>query len=95
MLHVPTVRVKQLAERPGATPTRTALRELFDLDPARPGSVTAVRRAEPVDADLLDVDGAGSDGAVPDGGAGSDGAGSGGTDAPGTDAPGSPGTVIG
>jgi glutamyl-tRNA reductase len=84
VLHAPTVRVKELAATPEGNSYAAALRELFDLDPARPGSVTAVRRAEPLDADLLD-DGTpdGSDGA-----AGSDG-----TD--GADASGGPGAVSG
>src|SRR5829696_417449 len=34
LLHAPTVRVKQLAERPGGDAYADALRELFDLDPA-------------------------------------------------------------
>jgi glutamyl-tRNA reductase len=50
VLHVPTVRVKELAATPEGNSYAEALRELFDLDPARPGSVTAVRNAELVDA---------------------------------------------
>ena len=50
VLHAPTVRVKELAATPEGNSYASALRELFDLDPARPGSVTAVRRAEPMDA---------------------------------------------
>ena len=43
VLHAPTVRVKELAATPGGDQYAAALRELFDLDPARPESVTAVR----------------------------------------------------
>ena len=43
VLHAPTVRVKELASTPGGDQYASALRELFDLDPARPESVTAVR----------------------------------------------------
>lgn len=77
VLHAPTVRVKELAATPEGNSYAAALRELFDLDPARPGSVTAVRRPEPLDADLLDeghLDGAvGPDGIVGSGGPASDG----------------------
>jgi glutamyl-tRNA reductase len=45
VLHAPTVRVKELAATPGGDQYAAALRELFDLDPARPESVTAVRKA--------------------------------------------------
>ncbi len=45
VLHAPTVRVKELASTPGGNQYAAALRELFDLDPARPESVTAVRKA--------------------------------------------------
>ncbi len=45
VLHAPTVRVKELASTPGGDQYAAALRELFDLDPARPESVTAVRKA--------------------------------------------------
>jgi glutamyl-tRNA reductase len=44
MLHAPTVRVKELASRPGGDQYAAALRELFDLDPAAAESVTAVRQ---------------------------------------------------
>ncbi|HEY3090859.1 MAG TPA: glutamyl-tRNA reductase [Jatrophihabitantaceae bacterium] len=44
VLHAPTVRVKELASTPGGDQYAAALRELFDLDPARPESVTAVRK---------------------------------------------------
>jgi glutamyl-tRNA reductase len=50
VLHAPTVRVKELAATPEGNSYAAALRELFDLDPARPGSVTAVSRADDVDA---------------------------------------------
>jgi glutamyl-tRNA reductase len=40
LLHVPTVRVKELAGSPGADSYDAALRVLFDLDPGAPGSVT-------------------------------------------------------
>jgi glutamyl-tRNA reductase len=42
LLHAPTVRVKQLAERPGGGAYADALRELFDLDPAATAAVAAV-----------------------------------------------------
>jgi glutamyl-tRNA reductase len=45
VLHAPTVRVKELAATPEGNSYAEALRELFDLDPAGPGSVTAVSRA--------------------------------------------------
>lgn len=45
VLHAPTVRVKELAATPGGDQYATALRELFDLDPAAPESVTAVKQA--------------------------------------------------
>jgi glutamyl-tRNA reductase len=44
VLHAPTVRVKELAATPGGNSYAEALRRLFDLDPAQPGSVTAVSR---------------------------------------------------
>jgi glutamyl-tRNA reductase len=44
VLHAPTVRVKELAATPGGDQYAAALRELFDLDPARPESVTAVKK---------------------------------------------------
>jgi glutamyl-tRNA reductase len=44
VLHAPTVRVKELAATPGGDQYAAALRELFDLDPARAESVAAVRR---------------------------------------------------
>ena len=43
LLHAPTVRVKELASTPGGDQYAAALRELFDLDPADPASVTGVR----------------------------------------------------
>ncbi len=39
LLHVPTVRVKELAASPGGDSYADALRELFDLDPAAPQAV--------------------------------------------------------
>ncbi len=48
VLHAPTVRVKELAATPEGGAYAAALRELFDLDPAGPGSVTAVGKARPV-----------------------------------------------
>ena len=45
VLHAPTVRVKELATRPDGDKYAAALRELFDLDPAAPESVAAVRTA--------------------------------------------------
>jgi glutamyl-tRNA reductase len=44
VLHTPTVRVKELATTPEGNAYAAALRELFDLDPAAPGSVTGVRQ---------------------------------------------------
>jgi glutamyl-tRNA reductase len=44
VLHAPTVRVKELASMPGGDQYATALRELFDLDPAAAESVAAVRK---------------------------------------------------
>ena len=67
VLHVPTVRVKELAATPEGGSYAAALRELFDLDPAGPGSVIAVRHAELVDPDLLDDQVAGGDDQVADG----------------------------
>jgi glutamyl-tRNA reductase len=46
LLHEPTVRVKQLAADPGGNSYATALRELFNLDPA---AAAAVSRAEPIE----------------------------------------------
>ncbi|MDA2806996.1 glutamyl-tRNA reductase [Nocardiopsis suaedae] len=45
LMHQPTVRVKELAARPGGDAYGDALRELFGLDPDAPD---AVRRPEPV-----------------------------------------------
>ncbi len=42
LLHAPTVRVKQLAERPGGDAYADALRELFDLDPAATAAVVSL-----------------------------------------------------
>jgi glutamyl-tRNA reductase len=42
LLHAPTVRVKELAVRPGGDAYAVALRELFGLDPAAPDAVTSV-----------------------------------------------------
>jgi glutamyl-tRNA reductase len=47
VLHAPTVRVKELAATPEGNAYAAALRELFDLDPAGPGSVTAVHNVPP------------------------------------------------
>jgi glutamyl-tRNA reductase len=46
LLHAPTVRVKELASTPGGDQYATALRELFDLDPATAESVAAVKQAQ-------------------------------------------------
>jgi glutamyl-tRNA reductase len=46
VLHAPTVRVKELAATPGGDQYATALRELFDLDPATAESVAAVKKAQ-------------------------------------------------
>ena len=43
VLHAPTVRVKELASLPGGDQYASALRELFDLDPATAESVAAVK----------------------------------------------------
>jgi glutamyl-tRNA reductase len=43
VLHAPTVRVKELATTPDGDKYAATLRELFDLDPAAPESVAAVR----------------------------------------------------
>ncbi|HEY2207592.1 MAG TPA: glutamyl-tRNA reductase [Pseudonocardia sp.] len=43
LLHMPTVRVKQLAEAPGGDTYAEALRELFGLDPQAPAAVAASR----------------------------------------------------
>ena len=40
LLHTPTVRVKELASGPGGAEYAEALRELFQLDPATPASLT-------------------------------------------------------
>jgi glutamyl-tRNA reductase len=45
VLHAPTVRVKELANTPDGDKYAAALRELFDLDPAAPESVAAIRTA--------------------------------------------------
>jgi glutamyl-tRNA reductase len=45
LLHVPTVRVKQLAGAPGGTSYAEALRELFGLDPASVQAVSAANAA--------------------------------------------------
>ncbi|MGI8762221.1 MAG: glutamyl-tRNA reductase [Jatrophihabitantaceae bacterium] len=44
VLHAPTVRVKELAATPGGDQYASALRELFDLDPATAESVAAVKQ---------------------------------------------------
>jgi glutamyl-tRNA reductase len=44
VLHAPTVRIKELAATPNGDQYATALRELFDLDPATAESVAAVRK---------------------------------------------------
>ena len=54
VLHAPTVRVKELAATPEGSAYADALRELFDLDPARTGAVTAVHPAA-VDAAAEDL----------------------------------------
>jgi glutamyl-tRNA reductase len=43
VLHAPTVRVKELAAKPGGDSYAEALRELFDLDPAAAESVAVIR----------------------------------------------------
>ncbi|MFL6117165.1 MAG: glutamyl-tRNA reductase [Catenulispora sp.] len=47
LLHVPTVRVKQLAGAPGGSSYAEALRELFGLDPASVEAVSAANAAGP------------------------------------------------
>ncbi|MDQ2836329.1 MAG: glutamyl-tRNA reductase [Actinomycetota bacterium] len=54
VLHAPTVRVKELAATPEGNSYAAALRELFDLDPKRPGSVTAISRADAAAAEVSD-----------------------------------------
>jgi glutamyl-tRNA reductase len=49
LLHLPTVRVKQLAAAPGGAAYADALRELFALDP---GAVTAVAGPDPATPDV-------------------------------------------
>jgi glutamyl-tRNA reductase len=49
LLHAPTVRVKELAATPGGDQYATALRELFDLDPATAESVAAVKKSRTVE----------------------------------------------
>jgi glutamyl-tRNA reductase len=49
LLHVPTVRVKQLAEAPGGDVYATALRELFGLDPAAPQALSTPAVSLPAD----------------------------------------------
>jgi glutamyl-tRNA reductase len=49
LLHAPTVRVKELAATPGGDQYATALRELFDLDPAAAESVAAVKQSRTVE----------------------------------------------
>jgi glutamyl-tRNA reductase len=44
LLHAPTVRVKEFASLPGGDQYASALRELFDLDPAAAESVAAVKK---------------------------------------------------
>lgn len=46
VLHAPTVRVKELASQPGGDQYATALRELFDLDPATAESVAVVKKVQ-------------------------------------------------
>jgi glutamyl-tRNA reductase len=46
LLHAPTVRVKQLAERPGGDAYAEALRELFDLGPAATAATVTVSPRE-------------------------------------------------
>jgi glutamyl-tRNA reductase len=53
VLHAPTVRVKELAATPGGNSYAEALRQLFDLDPAQPGSVSAVSRGVPSDSSAV------------------------------------------
>ena len=47
VLHAPTVRVKELAATPGGDQYAAALRELFDLDPAAPQAVAAMKTTTP------------------------------------------------
>lgn len=46
VLHAPTVRVKELAATPEGDQYASALRELFDLDPAAAESVAAVKKTQ-------------------------------------------------
>src|SRR5690606_4536234 len=50
LLHTPTIRVKQLAERPVQTSYTDALRELFALDPATVDMLSEPRPADQADA---------------------------------------------
>ncbi|OLF15772.1 glutamyl-tRNA reductase [Actinophytocola xanthii] len=45
LLHTPTVRVKELASGPGGAEYAEALRELFQLDPAAPSTISTATRA--------------------------------------------------
>ena len=47
VLHAPTVRVKELAATPDGDRYAAALRALFDLDPASPETVVAIRADRP------------------------------------------------
>ncbi|HEX5496760.1 MAG TPA: glutamyl-tRNA reductase [Mycobacteriales bacterium] len=47
LLHVPTVRVKELADEPGGGAYAEALRELFGLDPAATAAVTTPSASRP------------------------------------------------
>jgi glutamyl-tRNA reductase len=55
LLHAPTVRVKELAGRPGGDAYAEALRELFELDPAAAAAVSSV--VTPPDVALSEVAG--------------------------------------
>jgi glutamyl-tRNA reductase len=57
VLHAPTVRVKELAATPEGNAYAAALRELFDLDPAGLGSVTAISKTPA--PDVADSEGEG------------------------------------
>jgi glutamyl-tRNA reductase len=55
VLHAPTVRVKELAATPEGNAYAAALRELFDLDPAGPGSVTALKKLTGTGSDAAEA----------------------------------------
>ncbi len=55
VLHAPTVRVKELAATPDGDRYAAALRALFDLDPASPETVVAIRAQASADPRAIDA----------------------------------------